>query len=345
MTHYRDIPGKSIFIILLLVLALIGIYRFLDFLRDYNLSADIETVYVDPEKIQIPDYRTDITDSIQETTPEEQTSFAFPSLMSSYNYYHKVSAFPIDELNRNSKDSLDELKKTLSDNLSESMNTAKERNLAIADIRNLSEINEFEDQARDLMKKQIAENTSKKLDTFLVYSAALSHKDIMNTEANREKESISYSEYMLNRNAYLNDFYLYLTNTERYRMQENRKAEDYVNTKFSEYEAENRSRIENQISNSGKIIKSLIENIKTKEKNVYFAFSEIETENIKADFTPPQKKSDFSPEKEKQNIDKKNIIISVATDNRMKVTFNKNSDLPDRTEEIQSLINRYGYLY
>lgn len=345
MKKDRDLLSKSIFIILLLLLVFFSFFKLYNFILNFNNITDTQLIYVDIDKIQIKETKTNEERKNYNTNTVIISSLNMPVLLNSYNYIFKAQKFPIETLNQNSIESIENLNNTLLSNLEDSISYSKDKNLVLAQIQNNSQIEDFEKEAQNLLNSKIKENTPLKIKSFLENVSATQHTNIVNTEKNRYNSNIAFSKYLLNKNAYLNYYYLYDLNVISFKNQENKKLEDDINNKLSSFEKNNKNNINNNIIESSNITKEVINNIETHEKDKFFTFKTInynnsfpiKNENNKIDFV----KINYNIKKK----NKKNIIMNLCRDYNYTVTFKKEKNIPDKTEYVQELINNYNYLY
>lgn len=341
----RDLLSKSIFTILLLILVLFSFLKLYNFIHNFNFITNSQLIYVDIDKIQIREAKTNREEVDYSNNSLILSSLDMPTLLSNYNYIFKAHEFPIDELNTKSNESLENLRNTLLNNLDESISFSKDKNILFAQIQLQAQIKKFEKDAEFLLNSKIKENTPLKIKSYLENVSANQHTNIVNTEKNRYNSSIAFSKYLLSRNAYLNYYYLYDLNVISFKNQENKKLEDDINNKLSSFEKNNKNNINNNIMESSNITKEIISNIETHEKDKFFSFKTInynktfpiKYENNNIDFV----KSNYNIKKK----NKKNIIMNLCRDYNYSVTFKKEKNIPDKTEYIQELINNYNYLY
>lgn len=345
MKKDRDILSKSIFIILLLLLVFYSIFKLYSFIKNFNYITNSKVIYVDIDKININEINTLKDTSEYKNNQLILSSLDMPTLLSNYNYIFRSQEFPIDELNKNSNESLENLKETLLLNLQDSIFYSKDKNLLIAQFQINQQITDFERDAQILLNSKIRENTPVKIKSYLETISSTQKTNMINTEKNRYNASVAFSKYLLNKNAYLNYYYLYDLNVIAYKNQENKKIENNINEKISKFEKDNISNINNNIIESNNITKEIIANIETHEKDKFFTFKTIDYiksypinyENNKIDFI----KSNYNINKS----NKKNIIINLCKDYNYIVTFKKRKNIPDKTEYVQKLLNNYNYLY
>lgn len=344
MRKQKDILSLSVFIFLLLAICLGLFLKFQNIISKTDFNKGTETVYVDPDRIVIPTAENNIENNVSGVTEIQISPISMPGGLSNYFYTYTPNVFPAEALMRSSANSFEELKQTLESNFINSAESAKQRNMEIADFQNYAKIQEFEEDAKDMLQEKIQNNSSLKTQAFLDFITAEMHKNIMNTEKNRKTASTKFSKYVHQRNAYMNDYYIFCLYTENFKQKEKNKTAKSVNSKFEEYEKKHRLEIDRQISYSENIVKDIIKNIKTDEAHRSFTYTKLDSfkgNNLGNSVT--YKTENYSKKSLKR--DKKKIITQIANDNLIKVTFNKESSAKDGTEEIQKLLDKYGYLY
>ena len=342
MKSTGDLFPKCIFIILLFFVLYLFVKFYISKIYIYNYNTDIKQIYVNINAINIPDFNNHIEQNLTENI-SFTNKIDFPSFLSQTNYTYKAQTIPIKDLSANADASMLELKSTLSENLDNSLKYSKIKNQDIALLQNMTKIQNFENEARKIFLEKIKENTPLKTDSYLKALGNSNHMNIANTKSNREKADKSMAEYFLYKNAYLNYFYLYNLNVEQYIKQEQEKNISEVNNKFEKYEKSQKDILNNKIQSSQDIITGIIDNINIIDKNKTFSYQNI---NPVSKINKPKLKkiSNNINNTNIYNFDKKQIIISIAKDNNYLVSFTNNK-LPNKTEEIQNLINTYGYLY
>lgn len=344
MRKQKDILSLSVFIFLLIAICLGIFLRFQNIISKTDLSKGIKTVYVDPDRIVIPIPEKNTENNVSGETEIQISPIIMPNGLSNYFYAYTPNVFPAEELMQSSANSFEELKNTLEANFIVSAESAKQRNMEIADFQNYAKIHEFENDARDMLQEKIKSNSSLKTHAFLDFITSEMHKNIMNTEKNRKTASVKFAKYAHQRKAYMNDYYIFYLYTENFRQKEKSKTAESVNSKFDEYEKKHRLEIDRQISYSENIVKDIIKNIKTDEAHRSFTYTKLDSfkgNNLGNSVTYKTENNS----KKSLEQDKKKIITQIANDNLIKVTFSKKSSAKDGTEEIQKLIDKYGYLY
>ncbi|MBQ7256954.1 MAG: hypothetical protein IJS60_04605 [Abditibacteriota bacterium] len=343
MKNRPDLLGFGIFIIILAGILYLSFSGLVKKIMNYDYSADESLVYVNIDAIDIPESDIHFYDNIGFEGKEPITQF--PSLLNIEKYTYKAKALPVQDLSLKSEVSLTDLEETLNRYLLESLEYSKSKNEDFATMQSYFKTRSFEEDARELLHQKIKDNTPYKLSSYINSLAHNGHMSIMNTEKNRKNAGVAFSEYLLYRNAYMNYFYLYKINVERYRGQEKQKTIEELNKKFNEYEALQKEIISQNISSSEKTIKNIINNIDISEENKTFSY-----QNIKLPDNKKTKALGFSFETISDipssiSREKQQLIIAIGKDHNYKVTFNENQSLEDKTEEFQNLINKYGYLY
>ena len=343
MKNRPDFLSFFVFIIILALVLYLSFGGFVKRVMKYDFSADETLVYVNPNAIDLPE--PDIHFYDNKSFEGEEPITQFPFLLNIEKYTYKAKALPIQDLSLKSEISLSDLEETLNKYLSESLEYSKSKNEDFATMQSYFKTRSFEEDARELLHQKIKDNTPYKLSSYINSLAHNGHMSIMNTEKNRKNAGVAFSEYLLYRNAYMNYFYLYKINVEKYRGQERQKTIDELNIKFNDYETLQKEIISQNISSSEKIIKNIINNIDISEENKTFSYQSINLPNTKntksigySSETIPDAPSSIRREKQQ-------LIIAIGKDHNYKVTFNENQSLEDKTEEFQNLINKYGYLY
>lgn len=344
MRKQKDILSLSVFIFLLLAICLGLFFRFQQMISKTDYSKGIKTVYVDPDRIVIPISENNTVNNVSGETEIQISPINMPNGLSNYFYAYTPNVFPAEELMQSSANSFEELKNTLESNFTDSAESARQRNLEIADFQNYAKIREFENDARDMLQEKIKSNSSLKTQAFLDFITSEMHKNILNTEKNRKNASAKFAKYVHQRNAYMNDYYIFYLYTENFRQKEKNKTAKSVNSKFEEYEKKHRLEIDRQITYSENIVKDIIKNIKTDEAHRSFTYTKIDSFKGNNLGDSATFKKEVNTEKSLKK-DKKKIITQIANDNLINVTFSKESSVKDGTEEIQKLIDKYGYLY
>ena len=338
-----DALSLLIFFLMLAGVLYLSINGFVKKILNYDYNGDETIVYVNKDAIDLPDTDFNYQNISFQVISEPYTDF--PAPLSREKLIYQAKELPVKDLSVKSEESLEDLKNTLTKYLSESLEYSKSKNEDFATLQNLFKIRSFEEDARDLLNSKIKENTPYKLSSYLDSLANNGHMEIMNTDKNRENAGIAFSKYLLYRNAYMNYFYLYRINVERYRLQENQKAISEVNKKFNDYEAGQKEIINQKILLSEKNIQNIINNIDISKENKVFSY-----QNIKFNKNEKTNSSSYSPVDIKDlsalnNKEKEKIIIEIGKDYNYKVTFKENPSLEDKTDEFQNLINKYGDLY
>lgn len=342
MKRQRDILSFIIFFLLLFFLAVTLFLKFLNWADCLDVSLKNKTVYVNLNRITVPNYYAETENTAVAEKETEISPIISPENLNAYFYFQKSSEFPAKDLEYSSDLSLEELKNTLTENMTDSIENAKRRNIEIKNLQNMQKIREFETDAYTMFRKQTEKTVPFRTKSYLSYIAYDIKKDVMNTKNNRTKADSAKSDYSLKRNSYLNDYYLYYLYKEAFINLEQEKNENFINSKFDSFEKENRNRIDRQISYSKKIIRSIINRIETDETNRLFYFNNINDPKYLQKPVILKLNNLNLAEKEKEN--KKKIILSIAKDNRFTVTFD-NTKAEDKTEYFQNIIDRYGYLY
>ena len=344
MKNRPDFLGFCIFVIILAGVLYLSFSGLVKKIINYDYNADETLVYVNPDAIDLPKTDFSFYDNIAFQTSEDPFTY-FPSLLSREKYTYEAKMLPIQDLSLKSEVSLEDLEETLNKYLSESLEYSKSKNENFATLQSYFKTRSFEEDARELLHQKIKDNTPYKLSSYINSLAHNGHMSIMNTEKNRKNAGVAFSEYLLYRNAYLNYFYLYNINVERFRGQEKQKAIEELNNKFNEYETLQKEIISQKISSSEKTIINIINNIDISKENKTFSYQSIKLPEYKSAASLDYS-SKSVPEKPSSPIrEKEQLIIAIGKDHNYKVTFNENPNLSDKTEEFQNLIDKYGYLY
>lgn len=340
--------SKLTIIFIFIIAIIIGFFiaNTVSLLNFFNKETKQKIVYVDLNKISIDNSSSETNNKKDNHNGIEFTNIKFPKLLSTDSYKYVNYNVPYSDLYTKTKLSQDELKNILDADLKESLDISKERNLTIANIRNYSNIIEYEEYSRNIMHEKIKENTTYKINSYVKWLASYSYSGILSTEKNLEKTDLSYSNYLFNRSVPSAYFYLYNDTMQAFKLQEEEKTKKEIGDKAKEYLKKQEDIIAKKINKSNNVIDEIINNIKSNEINNTFSFNKLDN-NISESMLDVTKNNTGNI----YNISKpnreyiKSAILEIAKDLNYKVIFEKKKNIPDHTDEFQKIINKYGYLY